>query len=75
MGGRSRRGRRNEGEPVGRRPILSVAVLVGLVNFGALSTIRPGIGATFFGAVVVVTMFAAHCFDPRLIWDSAKRSG
>ena len=54
--------------------IYVVAVLVGLVNFGALTTIRPGIGATFFGAVVVVTMFAAHSFDPRLIWDNTKRS-
>ncbi|MEW6667975.1 MAG: paraquat-inducible protein A [Thermodesulfobacteriota bacterium] len=54
--------------------IYVVAILVGLVNFGALTTIRPGIGATFFGAVVVVTMFAAHCFDPRLIWDNAKRA-
>jgi len=53
--------------------IYVVAVLVGLVNFGALATIRPGIGATFFGAVVVVTMFAAHSFDPRLIWDNTER--
>ncbi|MBN2125078.1 MAG: paraquat-inducible protein A [Deltaproteobacteria bacterium] len=54
--------------------IYVVAILVGLVNFGALTTIRPGIGATFFGAVVVVTMFAAHSFDPRLIWDNRERS-
>jgi paraquat-inducible protein A len=53
--------------------IYVVALLVGLVNFGALSTIRPGIGATFFGAVVVITMFAAHSFDPRLIWDNIGR--
>ena len=53
--------------------IYVVAILVGLVNFGALATIRPGIGATFFGAVVVVTMFAARSFDPRLIWDSTER--
>jgi paraquat-inducible protein A len=53
--------------------IYVVAILVGLVNFGALSTIRPNIGATFFGAVVVITMFAAHCFDPRLIWDHSER--
>ena len=53
--------------------IYVVAVLVGLVNFGAMATIRPGIGATFFGAVVVVTMFAAHSFDPRLIWDNTER--
>ncbi len=54
--------------------IYVVALLVGLVNFGALSTIRPGVGASFFGAVVVITMFAAHCFDPRIIWDNSGRS-
>lgn len=53
--------------------IYVVALLAGLVNFGALSTIRPGIGATFFGAVVVITMFAAHSFDPRLIWDEGGK--
>ena len=53
--------------------IYVVAILVGLVNFGALATIRPGIGATFFGAVVVVTIFAARSFDPRLIWDHTGR--
>ena len=51
--------------------IFLVGLLSALVSLDALSTIRPGIGATFFAAVVVSTMFAAHCFDPRLIWDSA----
>ena len=54
--------------------IYVVAVLAGLVNLGALSTIRPGIGVAFFAAVVVITMFAAHCFDPRLIWDNTERA-
>ncbi len=53
--------------------IYVVAVLVGLVNLGTLSTIRPGIGVAFFGTVVVITMFAAHSFDPRLIWDNTGR--
>jgi len=54
--------------------IYVVAILAGLVNLGALSTIKPGIGATYFGAVVVTTIFAAHSFDPRLIWDNLERS-
>ncbi|MBI5185849.1 MAG: paraquat-inducible protein A [Nitrospinae bacterium] len=53
--------------------IYVVAILAALVNLGSLSTIRPGIGATFFGAMVVITMFAARSFDPRLIWDNARR--
>ncbi|MFH2058946.1 MAG: paraquat-inducible protein A [Pseudomonadota bacterium] len=52
--------------------IYVVAILAGLVNFGFMSTVRPGIGVAFFGAVVVITIFAAHSFDPRLIWDNTK---
>lgn len=55
--------------------IFLVALLSGLVTMGALTTIRPGIGAIFFGAVVVITMFAASSFDPRLIWDQAEARG
>jgi len=39
------------------------------VQLQALATIRAGLGAVAFGAVVVLTMFAAMEFDPRLIWD------
>ena len=53
--------------------IYVVAILAGLVKLGALSTIRPGIGAAYFGGVVIVTMFAAHSFDPRIIWDDIER--
>jgi paraquat-inducible protein A len=28
-------------------------------------------GATAFLLVVVITMFASHAFDPRLMWDAA----
>jgi paraquat-inducible protein A len=34
-----------------------------------LASIHAGPGAIAFGAVVVLTMFAAMAFDPRLIWD------
>lgn len=52
--------------------IFLVGLLSALVSLDALSTIRPGIGASFFAGVVVVTMFAAHHFDPRLIWDNVR---
>lgn len=52
--------------------IFLVGLLSALVSLDALSTIRPGIGAIFFAGVVVITMFAAHSFDPRLIWDNVK---
>ncbi len=54
--------------------IFLVGLLSALVSLDALSTIRPGIGATFFAGVVVVTMFAAHQFDPRLIWDNVREN-
>ncbi|HSG90909.1 MAG TPA: paraquat-inducible protein A [Pseudomonadales bacterium] len=51
--------------------VFLVGLLSGLVSLDLLASIEPGIGASFFGAVVVLTMFAAHSFDPRLIWDHA----
>jgi paraquat-inducible protein A len=55
--------------------IFLVGLLSALVALDALTTIRAGIGATYFGAVVVITMLAAHSFDPRLIWDTATEQG
>ena len=55
--------------------VFLVGLLSALVSLDALSTISPGIGATFFAAVVVITMFAAHGFDPRLIWDNLPDQG
>ena len=52
--------------------IFLVGLLSALVSLDALSTIRPGIGANFFAGVVILTMFAAHSFDPRLIWDNLQ---
>ncbi len=52
--------------------IFVVGILTALVSLGTIASVEPGIGATFFGAVVVVTMFAAQSFDPRLIWDHAE---
>jgi len=49
--------------------IFVVALLAALVNVGALATIEPGAGAIAFSAVVILTMFAAMNFEPRLIWD------
>jgi paraquat-inducible protein A len=59
-------------EAVGRWSMLDifvVAILVALVNLGALATIEAGPAALFFASVVVITMLAAMSFDPRLIWD------
>jgi paraquat-inducible protein A len=53
--------------------ILMISILVALVRLGSLATIETGPGATAFAAVVVLTMFAAMSFDPRLIWDVLEK--
>ena len=50
--------------------IYVVAIMAALVNLGNFGFVRAGLGAIFFGAVVVLTMIAAMSFDPRLIWDA-----
>ena len=49
--------------------IYVVAILGALVQIQSLATVYAGPGAMAFGAVVILTMFAAFHFDPRLIWD------
>lgn len=59
-------------EAVGRWSMVDVyvvTILVALVHLGSLANVDAEVGAFFFGAVVVLTMFAAASFDPRLIWD------
>ena len=53
--------------------VFLVGILVALVQVEALARVLPGIGAAFFAASVVLTMIAAHSFDPRLVWDRAGR--
>ena len=65
-------------EFVGRWSMLDIyviTILVALVNFRGLATIEAGPAAIAFGAVVVLTMFAAMSFDPRLIWDPLTEPG
>jgi paraquat-inducible protein A len=50
-----------------------VTVMVALLKLGALANIDAGAGIAFFGSVVVLTMFAANSFDPRLIWDAMEK--
>ncbi|QHM70511.1 membrane integrity-associated transporter subunit PqiA [Mixta intestinalis] len=59
-------------EFVGRWSMIDVfviAVLSALVRIGQLMNIYPAPGAILFAAVVILTMFAAMTFDPRLTWD------
>jgi len=52
--------------------IFMISILIALVKLEAVATIEPGMGAISFAAVVIITMFAAMGFDPRLIWDNME---
>lgn len=52
--------------------IFMISILVAIVQLGSIATIEAGLGAAYFGAVVICTMFAAITFDPRLLWDAAR---
>jgi paraquat-inducible protein A len=59
---------------IGRWSMIDIfmeSLLGALVAFGAVITIEPGVGALAFCGVVILTMFAAETFDPRLMWDAA----
>jgi paraquat-inducible protein A len=61
-------------ELIGRWSMLDVfvvALLVALVQLRGIASIDAGPGALAFAAVVVLTMYAAQSFDPRLMWDRA----
>jgi paraquat-inducible protein A len=60
---------------IGRWSMIDIfmeALLGALVQFGGVVTIEPGIGAVAFCAVVILTIFAAETFDPRIMWDAAE---
>ena len=53
--------------------VFVVMILVALVQLKGLASIQPGPAVAAFGAVVVLTMFAAMAFDPRLLWEPKER--
>ncbi|MBE0606608.1 MAG: paraquat-inducible protein A [Deltaproteobacteria bacterium] len=62
-------------EVIGRWSMLDVFValfVVALIQLQPLMVVAPGPGVLFFASVVVLTLFAAESFDPRLIWDSSQ---
>ena len=51
--------------------VFMISILAALVQFGALTRVRPDAGALAFAGVVLITMFAAQSFDPRAMWWAA----
>jgi paraquat-inducible protein A len=52
--------------------VFVVIFLSSMADFPGLVQIIPGLGAASFGLVVILTMFAAMSYDPRLGWDRAR---
>jgi len=52
--------------------VFMASIVVALVQFGVLSNVTAGSGGTSFAAVVLLTMIASRCFDPRLMWDGVE---
>ncbi len=52
--------------------VFVVAILACLVRLGNIMTIVPGPAALSFSAVVILTMFSAMSFDPRILWDQQR---
>jgi paraquat-inducible protein A len=46
-----------------------LTLLIALVQLGNVMTIEVGRAGTYFASVVVLTIFAAKSFDPRIMWD------
>ena len=54
--------------------VFMVSILAASLQFGFLTTVDPEAGIVSFAAVVVLTMLATAVFDPRLMWDAARRN-
>jgi len=52
--------------------VFAASILIALVQFGVLTNVTAGLGGTAFAAVVLLTMIASRCYDPRLMWDAAE---
>lgn len=55
--------------------VFMVSILVAMVRFNSMANITANGGMVCFAAVVVLTIFAAHVFDPRTMWDAAGANG
>lgn len=51
--------------------VFTIAVFMPLMQFDGMVSTDAAQGAPAFLLVVVITMFASHAFDPRLMWDAA----
>lgn len=62
-------------EAVGRWSMVDIFVMIILMSafHTNMARVVPGEAALYFCLVVLLTMFSAYFFDPRLIWDKLKQ--
>lgn len=56
----------------GMLDVLLVAVLIAAIKLGDLMSVRAGTGVLAFGVMVLLSLAASACFDPRAIWDARR---
>jgi paraquat-inducible protein A len=52
--------------------IFAITIMVAMFQAGSLSSVVPRPGAMAFALMVITTILAVRCFDPRLIWDQPE---
>ena len=52
--------------------IFVVAIMIAMVQFQNLATVKAGGAAFAFAFTVILTMMATEAFDPRLMFDSRR---
>lgn len=57
----------------GMLDVLLIAVLIAAIKLGDLMSVHAGPGVLAFGGMVVLSLGASACFDPRSIWHDASR--
>lgn len=51
--------------------VFMISILVAVVRFTFFARVMAELGVVFFAFVVILTIFAADLYDPRLMWDAA----
>ena len=52
--------------------IFAISLTVAMLQMGSLTSVVPRPGAMAFTLMVVITILAVRCFDPRLVWDAQE---
>jgi len=52
--------------------IFAITITVAMLQMGSLASVVPRPGAMAFAMMVVATILAVRCFDPRLVWDALE---